>query len=210
MKGNILHPQEASRLPSAAHPAPMHITTGEGREAVGRGGLVQGLGWLDSGSAARESLPGGGKDCCASELGARSWPAGPWHAWGLLGNQGAALSAFQQAPLLFPLLCSTHGLTPGPGWRWAGRRASSATGLVPAERLLLPQLVLSQVSRAGGRAGGRDCRIMLIRPACSVAISQSPGKDSRLLPSGSSVTVLISLPARRGLLTSHTQMKAPP
>lgn len=136
---------------------------------MGRGGLVQGLGRLDSGSAARESLPRGGKGCCASELGARSWPAGPWHARALLGNQGAALSAFQQAPLLFPLLCSTHGLAPGPGWRWAGRRASSATGLVPGS-------ACSCLGSCCHKRPDRDCRLMLIRPAGAVAISQTLGE----------------------------------
>ena len=67
---------------------------------------------------------------------------------GLLGNQGAALSAFQQAPLLsFHCFAQSPALAPGPGWR-AGGQASSATGLVPAKRLLLPQPVLSQESRA--------------------------------------------------------------
>lgn len=63
---------------------------------------------------------------------------------GLLGNHGAALSAFQQAPLLsFHGFAQFTALAPGPGWR-AGGPAASATGPGPAKRLLLPQLVLSQ------------------------------------------------------------------
>lgn len=53
--------------------------------------------------------------------GALGWPIGPGTRLGLLGNPGAALSAFQQASLLFPLLCSIHGPAPGPGWRVGGQ-----------------------------------------------------------------------------------------
>ena len=65
--------------------------------------------------------------------GTLSWPIGPGTRLCLLGNPGAALSAFQQAPLLFPLLCSIHGSSPEPGWRAGGRagRAPFTTGPLP-------------------------------------------------------------------------------
>lgn len=87
-------------------------------------------------------------------------PPAPGMWLGLLGNQGDALSAFQQAPLLsFHCFAQFTALAPGPGWRWAGRLASSATGLVPGKHPLSPQLVLSQGSL------GQGCRTTLIRPA---------------------------------------------
>lgn len=112
---------------------------------------------------------------------------------GLLGNQGAALSAFQQAPLLsFHCFAQPPALAPGPGGR-----ASSATGLVPAKRLLLPQPVLSQESRAGLQ-NHADKSSRLQRVGISGGQRGDPqGKIPGHFP-GLSVTVLISFPAGGG------------
>ena len=110
-----------------------------------RGRLPQGRGWLDSGSATQESSPGEeGLLRKRGQAGALGWPVGPGTRLGLLGNPGAALSAFQQAPLLFPLLCSIHGPAPGPGGR-AGEPGTLCRRPSAQERLLLPRpCLLSQ------------------------------------------------------------------
>ena len=143
--------------------------------------------------------------------GALSWPVGPGTRLGLLGNPGAALSAFQQAPLLFPLLCSIHGPAPGPGRR-AGKRAGHPLPQAQCPGTPAPASALLAVTGSPGRG----CRTV-IRPAgpqAVVAISGGragllSGKDSRLFPSRLSSTALISFPARRDS-SLVTQKKTPP
>lgn len=105
----------------------MCLHPGEGRKVVGvRGGLPQGHVARQRLTATQEAHPTGGRPLAQAMPGRRSQAGlGPGTRLGLLGNPGAALSAFQRAPLLFPLLCSIHGPAPGPGGQ-AGGQASRA------------------------------------------------------------------------------------
>lgn len=127
--------------------------------------------------------------------GALSWPVGPGTRLGLLGNPGAALSAFQQAPLLFPPLCSIHGPAPGPGGR-AGEPGTLCRGPVP--RNACSCLGAAELCWSGGRPAG-----------CCGHV----GWEGRVTLGEGFQTVSFSVELHRpyllscqaGLLTSHTK-----
>lgn len=137
-------------------------------------------------------------------------PSAPGMRLGLSGNQGGALSAFQQAPLLsFHCFAQFTVLAPGPGGRAGGpgtlcRRPDARGAPAPASASLS-----TRVPRPGPQSRTEKAR----RPPVAISGGKAgrlSGKDSRLFPSRLNSNALICFPARRGLLTSHTQKKTPP
>lgn len=195
MKGNILHPREASRLPCSddrnhrsrqggggeGRPRPGTRVAGQRLSCPGR--LTQRRKGLLRKRAGRSELARRPLACAGPVRKSRSrsvcFPAGATSfSTALLNSRpgsGARLAVGGQAGIL----CHRPGA---------------------CERPLLPRLVLSQAPRPRLQTHADKTSRGWPSPRPS-------GKDSRLLPSGLSVTVLISFPARRGLLTSRTQMK---
>lgn len=85
-----------------------------------RGGLTQGLGRLDSGSATGKADPEEEGTVSQARPGTRSWPISPWHAARPVRKSRRHSVCFPAgATSLFPLPCSVHG---------AGSRAGRVGG----------------------------------------------------------------------------------
>lgn len=170
--------------------------------------MPRGLEWLDSGSATGKEE----RTVSQARLGTLGWPISPWHAARPVRKSRRLSVCFPaDATSVFPLLCSVHSA--GSRARLAGGQAGqapSAAGLVPREHPLLPQA--NVVTRVPG-TGLQNHTDKTSRPLVVISGGKAGrllGKDSRLFPSPLSSNALISFPARRGLLTSHTQKKTPP
>lgn len=141
--------------------------------------------------------------------GTRGWPISPWHAARPVRKSRRHSVCFPAgATSLFPLPCSVHGA--GSRTRLAGepgtlchRRGAQGVPSPASARLI------GRVPRPGLQGHTERASRPLVAPSGGKA-GRLSGKDSRLFPSRLSSTALISFPARRGLLTSHTQKKPHP
>ena len=138
----------------------------EGGRAVGvRGGLPQGRGWLDSGSATQESSPRGGRPIAQARPGRRSGLARrPWHAAGPVRKSRSRSVCFPAGATSL----STALLNSRPGSR--ARRAGGRAGhpLPQAQCPGTPAPASAPLAVTGSL--GQGCRAVLVRPAGRQAV----------------------------------------